>query len=157
MERCCQKAVIHQIPLISRAIRLKTGAGDDESWKKGKVSGTDPISHSFSPLSDGRRNAKEETKLTSLFPSPLSSSPLPQRTLLTEGSNFRAIWEHANEFVDMNYLYSNDIAAILHAYGVEAARASIIAEVSGVFGVYAITINCQSPHLNMFLATKRRD
>lgn len=38
MERCCQKAVIHQIPLISRAIRLKNGAGEDESWKHGKVS-----------------------------------------------------------------------------------------------------------------------
>jgi len=86
---------------------------------------------------DVRASLLAEPKFT--FP----PSSVLQRTLLTEGSNFKAIWEHANEFVDMNYLQSNDIAAILHTYGVEAARASIIAEVSGVFGVYAITINCE--------------
>ncbi|CDZ97905.1 beta and beta-prime subunits of dna dependent rna-polymerase [Phaffia rhodozyma] len=105
MERCCRKAVIHQVPDISRAIRLRTGSGDDEAWEHGK------------------------------------------RTLLTEGSNFQAMWEHANELVDLNYIRSNDIAAILHTYGVEAARASIIREVSGVFGVYAITINFR--HLSL--------
>lgn len=57
------------------------------------------------------------------------------------------MWEHAHELVDLNYIRSNDIAAILHTYGVEAARASIIREVSGVFGVYAITINFR--HLSL--------
>lgn len=37
MERCCRKAIVHQVTDISRAIRLKTGSGDDESWEHGKV------------------------------------------------------------------------------------------------------------------------
>jgi hypothetical protein len=105
MERCCRKAIVHQVPDISRAIRLKTGSGDDESWEHGK------------------------------------------RTLLTEGSNFQSMWEHAHQLVDLNYIRSNDIASILNNYGVEAARASIIREVSDVFGVYAITINYR--HLSL--------
>jgi DNA-directed RNA polymerase I subunit RPA1 len=66
---------------------------------------------------------------------------------LTEGSNFKAMWEHASDFVNMDYIQSNDISAILHTYGVEAARASIINEVSGVFGVYGIEINFR--HLSL--------
>ena len=45
--------------------------------------------------------------------------------------------------VDLNALTANDISAILHTYGVEAARATIIQEVTGVFGVYGIDIE---PH-----------
>lgn len=37
MERCCKKAVVHQVAHIARAIRLRNIAGDDESWAAGKV------------------------------------------------------------------------------------------------------------------------
>lgn len=37
--------------------------------------------------------------------------------------------------------YSNDIYAILKTYGVEMARAAILKEMSGVFGVYSIKVD----------------
>jgi DNA-directed RNA polymerase I subunit RPA1 len=57
------------------------------------------------------------------------------------------MWEYADEAVDLNFIKSNDIAAILRTYGVEAARASIINEVSAVFGVYGIVIDYR--HLSL--------
>ncbi|KAJ2251536.1 hypothetical protein GGI13_003794 [Coemansia sp. RSA 455] len=73
------------------------------------------------------------------------------------GNNIRGIWEaslvaldeianteHAtglDEWIDLNHLYSNDIAMLLRTYGVEAARAAIMKEVSGVFNVYNIEID----------------
>lgn len=38
-------------------------------------------------------------------------------------------------------LTSNDIWAMHQAYGVEAARASIVAEITGVFGAYGISVD----------------
>ncbi|KAJ2870683.1 hypothetical protein GGH93_005386 [Coemansia aciculifera] len=73
------------------------------------------------------------------------------------GNNIRGIWEASlvaldeianteqatgmDEWIDLNHLYSNDIAMLLRTYGVEAARAAIMKEVSGVFGVYNIDID----------------
>ncbi len=61
-------------------------------------------------------------------------------TITTEGVNIHAIWEYAHLF-DLNKLQSNDIYAILCAYGVEAARATIVREVAAVFEVYGISID----------------
>ena len=36
---------------------------------------------------------------------------------------------------------SNDVHAVLRAYGVEAARATITAEIRSVFGVYGIAVD----------------
>lgn len=47
--------------------------------------------------------------------------------------------------VDINKLYTNDIAAMLHTYGVEAARASIVREMGNVFAAYGIGVD--SRHL----------
>lgn len=47
----------------------------------------------------------------------------------------------ADELVDLDAIESNDVYAILTTYGVEAARASIIKEISGVFGAYAIAVD----------------
>lgn len=44
-------------------------------------------------------------------------------------------------------IHSNDIYAILKAYGVEAARATILREVSSVFAVYNIKVD--SRHLEL--------
>ncbi|KAI8391772.1 uncharacterized protein BYT42DRAFT_642179 [Radiomyces spectabilis] len=62
------------------------------------------------------------------------------KRLQTEGVNLRGMWDHSN-IIDVNYIDTNDIAAILRTYGVEAARNAIIKEVASVFGVYGITVD----------------
>ena len=47
----------------------------------------------------------------------------------------------ADELVDLDRIGSNDIAALLRTYGVEAARRAIIDEVSAVFGAYGIAVD----------------
>lgn len=50
------------------------------------------------------------------------------------------MWRHS-DLIDVNYIDTNDIAAILRTYGVEAARNAIIKEIGGVFGVYGIKVD----------------
>ncbi|GAA6038963.1 hypothetical protein JCM8097_000597 [Rhodosporidiobolus ruineniae] len=64
-----------------------------------------------------------------------------QRTAMTEGVNLRALWSNGDGIVDLNRLSTNDIGAILRTYGVEAARTSIINEMSAVFSVYGIGVD----------------
>ena len=45
------------------------------------------------------------------------------------------------EFFDLSRLESNDIAAIMKCYGIEAARKTIIREISSVFAVYGIDVD----------------
>ena len=69
--------------------------------------------------------------------------------LFTEGCNFHTLWaleadkgkSPDEDLLDLNRLGSNDIAAILRVYGVEAARRAIVQEVQGVFGVYGIDVD----------------
>lgn len=49
--------------------------------------------------------------------------------------------------IDENGIYSNDIYALLCAYGVEAARAAILREIGGVFAVYKIDVDIR--HLEL--------
>lgn len=49
--------------------------------------------------------------------------------------------------IEEDGIYSNDIYAILCAYGVEAARAVILREIGGVFAVYKIDVD--SRHLEL--------
>lgn len=60
---------------------------------------------------------------------------------MTEGSNFRGLWDYENGEADMDNIESNDIAAVLKTYGVELARRTIIQEMSNVFGVYSIKVD----------------
>ncbi|QPG73851.1 hypothetical protein FOA43_001166 [Brettanomyces nanus] len=76
------------------------------------------------------------------------------RDLVTEGVNFQAMWEH-DSFIDVNAIRSNDIAAVLHVYGVEAARNTIVNEVINVFGRYAIEVS--SRHLDLIADYMTRD
>lgn len=62
------------------------------------------------------------------------------RNLATEGVNLKGMWQH-DGIIDVNAIKSNDIAAILRTYGVEAARNAIIDEVAGVFDVYGIGVD----------------
>lgn len=68
------------------------------------------------------------------------------RELVTEGVNFPAMWEH-DAFVDVNKVTSNDVAAVLNVYGVEAARSTIVNEILNVFGRYAIDVSTR--HLDL--------
>lgn len=56
-----------------------------------------------------------------------------QRKLAIEGVNFEAFWNEQGD-IDPNTLESNDIAAFLRFYGVEAARNNIVKEMNAVFG-----------------------
>ncbi|KAI9278023.1 hypothetical protein BY458DRAFT_452613 [Sporodiniella umbellata] len=62
------------------------------------------------------------------------------KRLQTEGVNLRGMWAFS-DIIDVNYIDTNDIAAILRTYGVEAARNAIIKEVGSVFGVYGIKVD----------------
>ncbi|WVZ79416.1 hypothetical protein U9M48_026996 [Paspalum notatum var. saurae] len=71
-------------------------------------------------------------------------------SLQTAGVNFEAFWnldDGHRKYININNITSNDIHAMLRTYGVEAARATIITEVKGVFGVYGIDVNMR--HLSM--------
>jgi DNA-directed RNA polymerase I subunit RPA1 len=61
------------------------------------------------------------------------------RCLQTAGVNFEEIWKLEN--VDHNRLVSNDIWAMRCAYGVEAARITIVDQIRSVFGVYGIEVD----------------
>jgi DNA-directed RNA polymerase I subunit RPA1 len=58
----------------------------------------------------------------------------------TEGVNLRGMWDFAH-IIDSTTIYTNDIAAILNVYGVEAARMALIKEIAGVFDVYGISVD----------------
>ncbi|KAJ1960439.1 hypothetical protein GGI12_003802, partial [Dipsacomyces acuminosporus] len=75
----------------------------------------------------------------------------------SNGANIRGIWEASliplediaeldgstglDQWVDINRMYTNDIAAILRTYGVEAARSAIMREIGAVFGAYDIGVD----------------
>ncbi|KAL0567638.1 hypothetical protein V5O48_014357 [Marasmius crinis-equi] len=69
----------------------------------------------------------------------------PVIKLTTNGSNFKGMWEFASSadetILEDNEIYSNDIYAILKTYGVEMARAAILSEMSGIFGLYKIQVD----------------
>jgi DNA-directed RNA polymerase I subunit RPA1 len=62
-----------------------------------------------------------------------------ERYVQTAGVNFRAAVAHPE--ADASRLKCNDIWALLRTYGVEAARAAIKEEISGVFAVYGIGVD----------------
>ncbi|KAI8463429.1 MAG: hypothetical protein J3K34DRAFT_526989 [Monoraphidium minutum] len=64
----------------------------------------------------------------------------------TEGINFVGVWEQAS-LLDVDRLTTNDVHAMLVTYGVEAARATILREVSAVFGAYGIGVDAR--HLSL--------
>jgi DNA-directed RNA polymerase I subunit RPA1 len=61
------------------------------------------------------------------------------RCLQTAGINFSELWKLEN--IDHTRLMSNDIWAIRCAYGVEAARNTIVDQIRSVFGVYGIEVD----------------
>ncbi|KAL6866300.1 hypothetical protein ACO1O0_002407 [Amphichorda felina] len=64
----------------------------------------------------------------------------------TEGVNLRAMQKYS-DFIDPHRISTNDIAAVLEVYGVEAARKTIANELGGVFGSHGIKVD--NRHLNL--------
>lgn len=64
----------------------------------------------------------------------------------TAGANLQAMQKYG-EYINPNKISTNDIAAVLAVYGVEAARNNIIRELSNVFGGHGISVD--NRHLNL--------
>ncbi|KAI1430949.1 hypothetical protein GGR50DRAFT_682242 [Xylaria sp. CBS 124048] len=64
----------------------------------------------------------------------------------TDGVNLEAMQKYG-DFINPNSIKTNDIAAVLRVYGVEAARQSIILELGGVFDGHGIGVDRR--HLNL--------
>jgi DNA-directed RNA polymerase I subunit RPA1 len=64
----------------------------------------------------------------------------------TSGVNLKAMQAYPH-IINPNTISTNDIAAMLTNYGVEACRAAIIQELSGVFGGHGISVDHR--HLNL--------
>ena len=71
----------------------------------------------------------------------------PSVALMAEGINLRGMWDFGFGVIDLNRMYTNDIGALLHNYGVEAARAAIVSELKGIFDTYGIGVSMR----HMFL------
>ena len=66
--------------------------------------------------------------------------------VITEGVNLTAMRDY-QDFLNPHKIFTNDIAAMLHLYGVEACRANIILEMDSVFKGHGITVD--NRHLNL--------
>ncbi|XP_014559695.1 hypothetical protein COCVIDRAFT_91322 [Bipolaris victoriae FI3] len=78
------------------------------------------------------------------------SKDVPENVINTEGSNLIAMREYAH-IIDVNRTMTNDIVAMLHLYGVEAARATIVREMHAVFSGHGISVDQR--HLNLIADT----
>jgi DNA-directed RNA polymerase I subunit RPA1 len=73
--------------------------------------------------------------------------------VVTEGENLVAMRDYQH-IIDPNRLFTNDIAAMLRLYGVEACRASIVREMHAVFGGHGISVDRR--HLTLIADTMTR-
>jgi DNA-directed RNA polymerase I subunit RPA1 len=64
----------------------------------------------------------------------------------TQGTNLRAMQQYG-DFINPNMIITNDIAAVLEMYGVEACRNNIVRELREVFGSHGISVDPR--HLNL--------
>ncbi|KND93925.1 DNA-directed RNA polymerase I subunit [Tolypocladium ophioglossoides CBS 100239] len=64
----------------------------------------------------------------------------------TTGVNLKAV-QQFNDYIDPDRIQTNDIAAVLSIYGVEACRANIVRELGEVFGSHGIKVD--NRHLNL--------
>lgn len=71
---------------------------------------------------------------------PITGADIEVPTIITEGSNLIAMREYP-DIIDTSRLFTNDIVAMLHLYGVEACRASIVREMHAVFSGHGISVD----------------
>ena len=80
-------------------------------------------------------------------PQPASASPpVSHFAVATDGVNFRELLLYS-DCLALDALYSNDVAALLRQYGVEAARTAITREIQAVFSPYGISVDYR--HLSL--------
>ncbi|KAF2124193.1 beta and beta-prime subunits of DNA dependent RNA-polymerase [Dothidotthia symphoricarpi CBS 119687] len=70
--------------------------------------------------------------------------------IVTDGSNLLAMRDFPH-IIDVNRVLTNDIVAMLHLYGVEACRATIVREMHAVFSGHGISVDLR--HLNLIADT----
>ncbi|KAG9698358.1 beta and beta-prime subunits of DNA dependent RNA-polymerase, partial [Aureobasidium melanogenum] len=80
------------------------------------------------------------------YKDPSTGKEIDVDVIMTEGENLAAMRLHQG-VLNPNRFFTNDIAAMLRLYGVEACRASIVREVSAVFGGHGISVDQR--HLNL--------
>lgn len=85
---------------------------------------------------------------------PNKTDPKEDAHIAAEGINFPAIWDRYPHLFDVNRLYCNSVAHMLTHYGVEAARATIIAELRAVFEGHGISVDPR--HLMLIADTMTR-
>eukprot|EP01096_Ripella_sp_DP13-Kostka_P014128 TRINITY_DN628_c0_g1_i1.p1 TRINITY_DN628_c0_g1~~TRINITY_DN628_c0_g1_i1.p1 ORF type:complete len:1668 (+),score=880.80 TRINITY_DN628_c0_g1_i1:115-5004(+) len=110
---------------------------------------TFPIDESkFLMLNFVEVKAKDPRSVIRFVPKVTNSFVLkdPKLAVMTEGVNFKEVWALA-EHIDVYKAYSTDIYAVLMTFGVEAARACIVKEISSVFGAYGINVDFR--HLSL--------
>lgn len=80
------------------------------------------------------------------FTDPVTGKEIRLPVVHTAGVNLQAMQAYPH-IINPNLISTNDIAAMLTNYGVEACRAAIIQELSGVFGGHGISVDHR--HLNL--------
>ncbi|KAI8819176.1 uncharacterized protein EV422DRAFT_535387 [Fimicolochytrium jonesii] len=88
----------------------------------------------------------EVDRISRSYPLPNEAENDKSVNIGTDGVNLKGMWEYMN-MIDVSKIYTNDVAAVLRTYGVEAARAAIMQEIAGVFAVYGI--NVDKRHLSL--------
>ena len=77
---------------------------------------------------------------------PITNTETTYPVILTEGVNLTAMHDYQS-VLNPHKIFTNDIAAMLSLYGVEACRATIIREMDSVFKGHSITVD--NRHLNL--------
>jgi len=77
---------------------------------------------------------------------PITGEETISPVVITEGVNLTAMHDYQNA-LNPHKIFTNDIAAMLRLYGVEACRANIILEMDSVFKGHGITVD--NRHLNL--------
>ncbi|KAF6830321.1 DNA-directed RNA polymerase I subunit rpa1 [Colletotrichum musicola] len=77
---------------------------------------------------------------------PTTGKEVEVPAIYTSGANLRAMQKYG-DFINPNKIATNDIAAMLDVYGVEACRNNIVSELAGVFGGHGISVD--NRHLNL--------
>ncbi len=77
---------------------------------------------------------------------PATNKAIEVPVVITQGVNLRAMHEYQS-ILNPHRIFTNDIAAMLQHYGVEACRATIIREMDAVFKGHSISVDMR--HLNL--------
>ena len=86
------------------------------------------------------------TATTEKFRDSSTNTQIDVPVVLTQGINLKAMHDY-QDIINPHRIFTNDIAAMLDHYGVEACRATIIREMDAVFKGHSISVDMR--HLNL--------